>query len=182
MKLGAYDYVTKPFRVEELKLLLQRMAEKVNLVEEHEVLRDRVNPEMELSGISDLHTKSGNAGRIAHLKDTRTPVLITGESGTGKELVARAIHYRGLSPAALWRWIAAPGASFIENELFSSRKAIYRRNGLQGGAVPDRHGGTIFIDEIGELSTELQAKLLRVLREKEVRPVGINQKFKVDVR
>src|SRR6185312_17215951 len=96
MKLGAYDYITKPFRIEELKLLLQRMAEKVKLVAENQFLRDRVSTEMELNGIVGSSSKIQDVLRmVARLKDTRTPVLITGESGTGKELVARAIHYRG---------------------------------------------------------------------------------------
>src|SRR6185312_1292046 len=96
MRLGAYDYITKPFRIEELKLLLQRMEEKVRLVAENQFLRERVSTEMELNGIFGSSTKIQDVLRMfARLKDTRTPVLITGESGTGKELVARAIHYRG---------------------------------------------------------------------------------------
>lgn len=122
---------------------------------------------------------------VARLKDTRTPVLITGESGTGKELVARAIHYRGLLSKR--PFVAVDCGSLvptlIESELFGYEKgaftgAIRSKEGLFQSA----NGGTIFLDEIGELSPELQAKLLRVLQEKEVRPVGSNQKFKVDVR
>src|SRR5258708_36641371 len=90
MKLGAYDYITKPFRIEELKLLLQRMQEKVQLITENIFLRERVNTETDLSGIIGSSAKIQDVLRmIARLKDTRTPVLITGESGTGKELVAR---------------------------------------------------------------------------------------------
>jgi DNA-binding NtrC family response regulator len=186
MKLGAYDYITKPFRIEELKLLLQRMAEKVNLVAENQFLRERVNTEMELSGIVGSSNKIQDVLRmVARLKDTRTPVLITGESGTGKELVARAIHYRGLLSKR--PFVAVDCGSLvptlIESELFGYEKgaftgAIRSKDGLFQSA----HGGTIFLDEIGELSQELQAKLLRVLQEKEVRPVGSNQKIKVDVR
>ncbi len=122
---------------------------------------------------------------VARLKDTRTPVLITGESGTGKELVARAIHYRGLLSKR--PFVAVDCGSLvptlIESELFGYEKgaftgAIRSKEGLFQSA----NGGTIFLDEIGELSQELQAKLLRVLQEKEVRPVGSNQKIKVDVR
>src|SRR5256714_10468572 len=97
MKLGAYDYITKPFRIEELKLLLQRMEEKVRLVAENQFLRERVNADMEINGIIGSSAKILDVLRmVARLKDTRTPVLITGESGTGKELVARAIHYHGM--------------------------------------------------------------------------------------
>jgi DNA-binding NtrC family response regulator len=186
MKLGAYDYITKPFRIEELKLLLQRMAEKVNLVAENQFLRERVSTEMELSGIVGSSHKIQDVLRmVARLKDTRTPVLVTGESGTGKELVARAIHYRGLLSKR--PFVAVDCGSLvptlIESELFGYEKgaftgAIRSKDGLFQTA----HGGTIFLDEIGELSQELQAKLLRVLQEKEVRPVGSNQKIKVDVR
>jgi two-component system response regulator AtoC len=186
MKLGAYDYITKPFRIEELKLLLQRMAEKIQLVAENQFLRDRVSTEMELNGIVGSSTKIQDVLRmVARLKDTRTPVLITGESGTGKELVARAIHYRGL--LAKRPFVAVDCGSLvptlIESELFGYEKgaftgALRSKDGLFQSA----NGGTIFLDEIGELSQELQAKLLRVLQEKEVRPVGSNQKVKVDVR
>jgi DNA-binding NtrC family response regulator len=186
MKLGAYDYITKPFRIEELKLLLQRMAEKVNLVAENQFLRERVSTEMELSGIVGSSHKIQDVLRMmARLKDTRTPVLVTGESGTGKELVARAIHYRGL--LAKKPFVAVDCGSLvptlIESELFGYEKgaftgAIRSKEGLFQSA----NGGTIFLDEIGELSQELQAKLLRVLQEKEVRPVGSNQRIKIDVR
>src|SRR5256885_15155528 len=186
MKLGAYDYVTKPFRVEELKLSLQRMAEKVRLVAENKFLRERVHTELALSGIVGSSPKIQNVLRlISRLKDTTTPVLITGESGTGKELVARAIHFRGALSSR--PFVAVDCGSLvptlIESELFGYEKgaftgAIRSKTGLFQSA----NGGTIFLDEIGELPLEMQAKLLRVLQEKEVRPVGSNQKVRVDVR
>src|SRR6476469_6256042 len=97
MKLGAYDYISKPFSpLEELRLFLRRMAEKVRLVEENQFLRDRIDTESQLHGIVGSSAKIQDVLRmVSRLKDTRTPVLITGESGTGKELVARAIHFRG---------------------------------------------------------------------------------------
>jgi len=186
MKLGAYDYITKPFRIEELKLLLQRMAEKVKLVAENQFLRDRVSTEMELNGIVGSSSKIQDVLRmVARLKDTRTPVLITGESGTGKELVARAIHYRGLLSKR--PFVAVDCGSLvptlIESELFGYEKGAFT-GALRSkeGLFQSANGGTILLDEIGELSQELQAKLLRVLQEKEIRPVGSNQKIKVDVR
>jgi two-component system, NtrC family, response regulator AtoC len=186
MRLGAYDYITKPFRIEELRLLLHRMEEKVKLVAENQFLRERVGAEMELNGIVGSSSKIQDVLRmVARLKDTRTPVLITGESGTGKELVARAIHYRG--SFAQRPFVAVDCGSLvptlIESELFGYEKgaftgALKSKEGLFQAAS----GGTIFLDEIGELPMEMQAKLLRVLQEKEVRPVGSNQKMKVDVR
>jgi len=187
MKLGAYDYITKPFSpLEELRLFLRRMAEKVRLVEENEFLRQRTDSETAVHGIVGSSTRIQEVLRmVARLKDTRTPVLIYGESGTGKELVARAMHFRGAFAKS--PFVAVDCGSLvptlIESELFGYEKgaftgALKSKQGLFQAA----DGGTIFLDEVGELPLELQAKLLRVLQEKEVRPVGSNQRTKVDVR
>jgi DNA-binding NtrC family response regulator len=187
MKLGAYDYIAKPFTpLEELRLFLRRMAEKVRLVEENQFLRDRMDTETQLHGIVGSSAKIQDVLRmVSRLKDTRTPVLITGESGTGKELVARAIHFRG--SFANRPFVAVDCGSLvptlIESELFGYERgaftgALKARTGLFQSA----DGGTIFLDEIGELPLEMQAKLLRVLQEKEIRPVGSNQRTHVDVR
>src|SRR2546421_3940246 len=186
MRSGAYDYITKPFRIEELKLLLQRMQEKVELVTENLFLRERVSAEMDLNGIIGSSAKIQDLLRmVARLKDTRTPVLITGESGTGKELVARAIHFRG--QYAKRPFVAVDCGSLvptlIESELFGYEKGAFTGAAKsKEGLFESANGGTVFLDEIGELPLEMQAKLLRVLQEKEVRPVGSNQKNKVDVR
>jgi two-component system, NtrC family, response regulator AtoC len=187
MKLGAYDYITKPFSpLEELRLFLRRMAEKVRLVEENEFLRERTDSETAVHGIIGSSAKIQEVLRVAsRLKDTRTAVLISGESGTGKELIARAIHFRGAF--ANRPFVAVDCGSLvptlIESELFGYEKGAFT------GALKSKQGlfqsadtGSVFLDEIGELPLELQAKLLRVLQEKEVRPVGSNQRVKVDVR
>ncbi|HTV57953.1 MAG TPA: sigma-54 dependent transcriptional regulator [Verrucomicrobiae bacterium] len=186
MRLGAYDYIEKPFRVEKLRQLLQRMAEKVRLVAENQFLRERVDASENFYGMVGASPKIQDVLRmISRLKEARTPVLITGESGTGKELVARAIHFGG--PLAQMPFIAVDCGSLVptlmESELFGHEKgsftgALKSKPGLFQAA----DGGTIFLDEIGELPLELQAKLLRVLQEKEVRPVGSNEKIPVDVR
>ena len=187
MRLGAYDYIAKPFApLDELRLFLRRMADKVRLEEENLYLRERSETETAVHGII------GNSPGIQHvlrlisrLKDTRTPVLISGESGTGKELVARALHYRGT--LANRPFVAVDCGSLvptlIESELFGYEKGAFT------GALRSKQGllqsadtGTIFLDEVGELPLEMQAKILRFLQEKEVRPVGSNQKVKVDVR
>ena len=186
MKLGAYDYIEKPFRVEKMRLLLQRMAEKVHLVTENEFLRERVSAEDNLDGIIGTSAHIQDVLRmISRLKDTRTPVLISGESGTGKELVARAIHFRG--SMAQTPFVAVDCGSLVptlmESELFGYEKGAFTgATKSKAGLFQAANGGTIFLDEIGELPLEMQAKLLRVLQEKEVRPVGSNERETVDVR
>jgi two-component system response regulator AtoC len=186
MKLGAYDYIEKPFRVERLRQLLQRMAEKVRLVTENQFLRERVSNETQLDGIVGSSAKIQDMLKmISRLKETRTPVLITGESGTGKELIARAMHYRG--PLARMPFIAVDCGSLVptlmESELFGHEKGSFTgAMKTKSGLFQAANGGTIFLDEIGELPLEMQAKLLRVLQEKEIRPVGSNTKVPVDVR
>ena len=186
MKLGAYDYIEKPFRVEKMRLLLQRMAEKVHLVTENEFLRERVTAEDKLDGIIGTSAHIQDVLRmISRLKDTRTPVLISGESGTGKELVARALHFRG--SMAQTPFVAVDCGSLVptlmESELFGYEKGAFTgATKSKAGLFQAANGGTIFLDEIGELPLEMQAKLLRVLQEKEVRPVGSNERETVDVR
>jgi DNA-binding NtrC family response regulator len=187
MKLGAYDYIAKPFApLDDLRLFLRRMADKVRLVEENLYLRERSETEASLHGIIGNSIGIQNVLRlISRLKDTRTPVLISGESGTGKELVARALHFRGAMASR--PFVAVDCGSLvptlIESELFGYEKGAFT------GALRSKQGllqsadtGTIFLDEVGELPLEMQAKILRFLQEKEVRPVGSNQKVKVDVR
>ena len=186
MRQGAYDYIEKPFRVQRLRQLLQRMAEKVRLVTENQFLRSRVEAETQLDGIVGTSAKIQDVLRmVSRLKDIRTPVLVTGESGTGKELVARAIHFRG--PLAPMPFIAVDCGALVptlmESELFGHEKGAFTGAlKSKAGLFQAANGGTIFLDEIGELPLEMQAKLLRVLQEKEVRPVGSNEKVAVDVR
>jgi two-component system response regulator AtoC len=186
MKLGAYDYIAKPFRVEEMRLLLQRITEKIRLVQENRVLRERVDTVQQMDGIIGDSVNIREVFRmIRRLQDSRAPVLICGETGTGKELVARGIHYNGV--LAQMPFVAVDcGAlvpTLIESEMFGYERgaftgAVKAKQGLFQAA----DGGTIFLDEIGELPLELQAKLLRVLQEKEIRPLGSNQNVSVQVR
>jgi DNA-binding NtrC family response regulator len=187
MKLGAYDYIAKPFSpLEELRLFLRRMADKVRLEDENLFLRERTEAETAVHGIIGNSPGIQNVLRmVSRLKDTRTPVLISGESGTGKELVARALHFRG--NLASRPFVAVDCGSLvptlIESELFGYEKGAFT-GALRSkqGLLQSANTGTIFLDEVGELPLEMQAKILRFLQEKEVRPVGSNEKVKVDVR
>ena len=149
-------------------------------------MRERVSTEENLDGIIVDSAKIQDVLRmISRLKDTRTPVLIAGESGTGKELVARAIHFRGAM--AKTPFVAVDCGSLVptlmESELFGYEKGAFTgATKSKSGLFHAADGGTIFLDEIGELPLEMQAKLLRVLQEKEVRPVGSNDRVNVDVR
>jgi transcriptional regulator with PAS, ATPase and Fis domain len=162
------------------------MAEKVRLVTENEFLRERVTTEENLDGMIGTSANIQDVLRmISRLKDTRTPVLISGESGTGKELAARAIHFRG--SMAQTPFVAVDCGSLVptlmESELFGYEKGAFTgATKTKAGLFQAANGGTIFLDEIGELPLEMQAKLLRVLQEKEVRPVGSNANVSVDVR
>jgi two-component system, NtrC family, response regulator AtoC len=167
-------------------MLLRRIEEKIRLVQENRVLRERVETDQQLDGIIGESAKIREVLRmIGRLKDTWTPVLICGESGTGKELVARAIHYRGAFAQRPFVAVdcGALVPTLMESDLFGYTKgaftgAVKSKTGLFQAA----DGGTIFLDEIGELPLELQAKLLRVLQEREIRPVGSNENISVEVR
>ncbi|MCC6502147.1 MAG: sigma-54-dependent Fis family transcriptional regulator [Deltaproteobacteria bacterium] len=186
MKLGAYDYVSKPFKTAEIVLTLKKAEERERLRRENLRLRDEVEKDYD---ISNIHTT--DPGMLGVLEMVRkvagysTSILITGESGTGKELIARAIHSSGERagrPFVVVNCGAIP-AALLESELFGHVKGAFtdaHRN--KNGLFQEADGGTLFLDEIGELPLELQVKLLRVLQEGELRRVGDTRAVKVDVR
>jgi DNA-binding NtrC family response regulator len=186
MKLGAADYLSKPFDVEELRLIVAKALETGEL--EQEVLQLRAQVARRYS----FHNLIGKSpamqeiySKIEQVADTRTTVLITGESGTGKELVARALHYnssRRDRPFIALNSAALP-ETLIESELFGHEKGSFTdAQSRRIGQFELAHGGTLFLDEIGDLSPATQAKLLRVLQEREFTRVGGTQPIKVDVR
>lgn len=186
MKLGASDYVTKPFHAQELKQLLERMSRQLRLAEENRTMRDQGRGRRGLGGLVGATPEMEKLFRIiGKVASSTHPVLIQGESGTGKELVARAIHFSG--PYRDKPFIPVDcGAlvpTLVESELFG-----YVRGAFTGavrsklGLLAIAEGGTIFLDEIGELPVDLQAKLLRALQEKEIRPVGSNRSVPISVR
>ena len=186
MKEGAYDYLTKPIDLDELLLRIQRVEREALLKRENRELKDELRRKFQVDFIVTASGKMEEAlnlvGRVAPSQAT---VLILGESGTGKELFARAIHYaspRAGKPLVKVNCAALP-ETLLESELFGHEKgaftgAVARRV----GRFEQADGGSIFLDEIGDLSPALQAKLLRVLQEKEIERVGSNQTLKIDVR
>ena len=186
MKNGAYDYVTKPFSVEELKLLLDRVASHLKLKSENRMLREKVKSKQGYGGIVGRAPEMEKLYRIiAKAANSVHPVLILGESGTGKEMVARSIHYSG--PFRDKPFIPADCGSLvptlIESELFGYvRGAFTGANQSKDGLLSMAEGGTIFLDEVGELPVDLQAKLLRAIQEKEIRPVGSTRRVPINIR
>jgi len=186
MKNGAYDYVTKPFSVDELKLLLDRVANHLKLKSENRLLREKVKSKQGFGGIVGRAPEMEKLYRIvAKAANSVHPVLILGESGTGKEMVARSIHYTG--PFRDKPFIPVDCGSLvptlIESELFGYVKGAFTgANQSKDGLMSVAEGGTIFLDEVGELPVDLQAKMLRAIQEKEIRPVGSTKRMPINVR
>ena len=186
MKLGAADYLSKPFDVEELQIVIERTLGKQELEQEVRQLRAQV---VQRYAFHNLIGKSPAMqeiyAKIEQVADSRTTVLVTGESGTGKELVAKAIHYnsaRRERPFVALNCAALP-ETLIESELFGHEKGSFTdATARRVGQFELAHTGTLFLDEIGDLSAATQAKLLRVLQEREFTRVGGVQSIKVDVR
>ncbi len=186
MKNGAYDYVTKPFSVDELKLLLDRVASHLKLKSENRLLREKVKSKQGFGGMVGRAPEMEKLYRIiAKAANSVHPVLILGESGTGKEMVARSIHYSG--PFRDKPFIPVDCGSLvptlIESELFGYVKGAFTgANQNKEGLLAMAEGGTIFLDEVGELPVDLQAKMLRAIQEKEIRPVGSARRIPINVR
>ncbi len=186
MKLGAYDYLSKPVDRRRLSLLIEKALEKQRLSMENRNLRRRLSVKEEFSNII------GNSGRIrqifkviSEVAPTSATVLITGESGTGKELVARAIHSRSLrrdGPFVTLNCGALPD-TLLESELFGYEKGAFTGAiGMKMGRIELASGGTLFLDEVGDMTPKTQVDLLRVLQERELRRLGGVKVIKVDVR
>lgn len=186
VKRGAYDYISKPFRPDEIVLTIKKALERLKLRHENSQLRQQLCKRRVASNIiATSPVMQQLLSKVATLAQVRTPVLVCGETGTGKELVARALHEN--SPRCSKPFIAvncgAIAANLIESELFGHGKGSFTgASKAHTGLFAAADGGTLFLDEIGELPLELQPKLLRVLQEEEIRPVGETRTRPVDVR
>jgi DNA-binding NtrC family response regulator len=186
MRLGAYNYVTKPFDLDEVKVIVKQALEHKSLRDENRHLRQQLRTNYRLENII------GSSGRMQELykiieraADSRATVLIRGESGTGKELIARALHYN--SPRAAKPFVAVSCAALpetlLESELFGHEKNAFTGAAAQKpGRFELADQGTLFLDEVGEIPPLLQVKLLRVLQEREFERIGGTKSIRVDVR
>jgi two-component system response regulator AtoC len=186
MKRGAYDYVSKPFKPDEIMLTLKKAEERERLRKENRLLQQSVRERFSFAQMIGRSPPMQEIfATIEKVADYKTSVLITGESGTGKELIAKAIHYnssRADKPLVTVNCGAIP-ETLLESELFGHKKgsftdAIKDKRGL----FQEAHGGSIFLDEIGELPRPLQVKLLRALQEEEIKRVGDTQSINIDIR
>jgi two-component system response regulator PilR (NtrC family) len=185
MKQGAYDYITKPFKVDEVRLVVEKALEKVSLTAENQRLRTELKTRRVRSLVGTSAAMQPVYELMTQVSATKTNVLVSGESGTGKELVARGIHEqsdRAEQPFVAVNCGAIP-ENLLESELFGHVKGAFT-GAIQNkpGLFETADGGTLFLDEIGELPQSLQVKLLRVIQERIVRRVGGNDDHRVDVR
>ncbi|MBI1292023.1 response regulator [bacterium] len=186
LQLGAYDYFTKPFELTEVRIVVRRAIEKARLLRMIEQMRRQEEARYSFDRIVGQSSAMQDVFRLLErVLDNDVTVLITGESGTGKELVATAIHNNGArreKPLVKVNTVAIPEA-LLESELFGHERGAFTGAVSQKlGKVEAANGGTLFLDEIGDMSLPLQAKLLRVLQEREIERVGSTKTIKVDIR
>ncbi|MFO8112266.1 MAG: sigma-54 dependent transcriptional regulator [Desulfosalsimonadaceae bacterium] len=189
MKLGAYDYISKPFKPDEILLTLKKAYEREVLKEENTVLRQRIEEIEGSHSFGDMVAKSKSMQDVfklsAKVAQYDTTVLVTGQSGTGKELIAKAIHYSSKRNKKQIVPVNCAGIphNLLESELFGYKKGAFTGADRDyGGLFEAAEGGTLFLDEIGDLPSSLQVKLLRVLQEGEIRPLGASESRVVDAR
>jgi len=183
MKLGAYDYITKPFNLDEIRIILKNARETISLKKRVNELQQYADEYQFIVGKSDVMKKVFNS--IERIAPFETNVLVLGETGTGKELVAKAIHSksrRANKPFLAINCASLP-AELLESELFGYTKGAFTgAYASKQGLIEEANGGTLFLDEIGEMPLSLQAKLLRFLEDKKMRPIGSSNEVEVDVR
>jgi two-component system nitrogen regulation response regulator GlnG len=186
MKWGAYDYVTKPFDIEALEMIVDRALKTQALARENRELKENLRSKYDINNIIGGSEKMQEVYKaIGRVADRDVTVLIQGESGTGKEMVARAIHYNGSrasGPFIPVNCMAIP-ENLLESEMFGHVKGAFTgATGNRAGKFEQAAGGTLFLDEVTDIGLDLQGKLLRALQEREIEPVGGNKTIKVDAR
>jgi two-component system, NtrC family, response regulator AtoC len=186
MKQGAFDYITKPFDLEEIEMVVQKYFQFVNLVDENAYLRSELDRKFSFSNIVGTSAPMLRVfDQIRMVAKSRATVMLQGASGTGKELVARAIHYNSdrRNAAFVTTNCAAMPEGLVESELFGHEKGAFTgAYRMTKGRFESAHGGTLLLDEVSEIGLALQAKLLRVLQEREIERVGGGKPIPVDVR
>ncbi len=186
MQIGAYDYITKPVDLDELDLLLQRIIETKNLKSENRFLKDQLFDNYKISSIPSNSARMQEVVSLAaRVAESKATVLITGENGTGKEVLAKSIHY--ISPRKEQPFVAvnvpALTETLLESELFGHEKGAFTgADKMRKGRFELANKGTIFLDEIGDIPSNLQVKLLRVLQEHQIERVGGTESINIDVR
>jgi DNA-binding NtrC family response regulator len=185
-RMGAVDYVTKPFHIEDLRARLERVARDMDLDRENRLLREQLRSKPGFGGMIGVSAKMQRVYKmIEKVSQHEYPVLILGESGTGKELVAKSIHYSGIRKERPFAPVDCSSLvpTLIESELFGYVKGAFT-GAMQSkqGLLEAAQGGTLFLDEIGDMPVDLQAKLLRALQEREVKPVGSTERRHINIR
>ena len=183
---GAYDYVSKPLRLDELILTIRRALDQLHLTRENRQFRETLSDRYTLANIIGVSPAMIEVFKlVARVAPTRATVLITGESGTGKEVVARALHFNSPRSSGPFVTIHCAGLAetLLESELFGHvRGAFTGAVSARRGLFEAGHGGTVFLDEIADISPSTQAKLLRVVEQQEIKPVGATESFRIDAR
>jgi two-component system response regulator AtoC len=186
MKAGAYDYLHKPFKPDEVVLALRKAEEREALRRENRALKEEINKEYQFESILAKSDSMRDLFKtVAKIADYKTTVLVTGQSGVGKELVARALHRRSIRKGGPFVAIncGAIPENLLESELFGHKRGAFTdASSDKRGLFEEADGGTLFLDEIGELPLSLQVKLLRALQEENIRRLGDTRDIKVDVR
>jgi len=186
MRLGAFDYISKPVDLDELDLMIERIIEHKNLKSENQLLKTQLQEKYKISSIVSQSQKMEEVINVAaRVADSKANVLITGENGTGKEVLAKAIHY--ISPRKDSAFVAvnvpALTETLLESELFGHEKGAFTSaDKMKKGRFEIAHGGTIFLDEVGDIPQSIQVKFLRVLQEHQFERVGGTEKIEIDVR
>ena len=186
MRLGAFDYISKPVDLDELDLMIERIIEHKNLKSENQLLKTQLQEKYKISSIVSQSQKMEEIINIAaRVAESKATVLITGENGTGKEVLAKAIHFMSPRKGSPFIAVNVPALTetLLESELFGHEKGAFTgADKMKKGRFEIAHGGTIFLDEVGDIPQSIQVKLLRVLQEHQFERVGGTDKIDVDVR